>query len=377
MKKIQVSVLLMLSLQSMICSAQESQHNVKLERQAMINNAVHDFPYLTQGFDFLHRQHLEDTTFHDFLEQHISDNKDMNYDQVIIKAEKVLTDNMKDTFLKTLNSSLFTMQSLSKYNDPIFQYVMTHKDDDIVRNWLHEWSTTVDSFGNTPLHMAALNNNIEVTRILLNVDANINCQNKINNTPLHNAVWNDSTEVVHILIGSGADLNIQGNNGRTPLYIAAFNNNIKISRMLIDAKAKLDIQNNNGETALYAAVFGNYIEIAQLLIDAKANLNIENKEGETPLYLAAGYNYIEITQLLIKEGVNLNHQNKEDGNTALHMVAKKNNRKIALILINAGADVNIKNNKGETAVALAKTPEIKTVFQQITNSSQDAGCTVS
>lgn len=272
MKNIQVLAFLMLSLHSIsMYTAQESQHNVDLGRQAMIDNSVKNLTYLTQGFDFLQTQNLVDTSFHDFLKQHVSHdedgNEDMNFDQVIVYAEDVLTKNMKDTFFNTLDTAIKEDKNLSQLDDPLFLYVMKHKDTtlrDIVRLWLLEWSKVQDEDGRTPLHWTTRHNSIEIAGMLITAGADLNIQDKYGDTPLHLAAfYNNRTEVTRIL------------------NVAVFYYHIEIARMLIDACADLNIQNNDGNTPLHLAAFKDSIEIARMLIGASANLIIQDKNGRT------------------------------------------------------------------------------------------------
>ncbi len=54
----------------------------------------------------------------------------------------------------------------------------------------------------------------------------------------------------------------------------------------------------------------------------------------------------------IQKGANINLQDN-DGNTALHLAAKENNLDAVRTLLSAGADVNIKNKKGQKPVQMS------------------------
>ncbi|EAX90659.1 hypothetical protein TVAG_142030 [Trichomonas vaginalis G3] len=54
-------------------------------------------------------------------------------------------------------------------------------------------------------------------------------------------------------------------------------------------------------------------------------------------------------ELLISHGANINEKD-EDGNTALHITAWKNNKEIAKLLISHGANINEKDKYGRTTL---------------------------
>lgn len=61
----------------------------------------------------------------------------------------------------------------------------------------------------------------------------------------------------------------------------------------------------------------------------------------------------EIVELLLKQGANANLQN-EDGYTALLIAVSSGNKEIVQLLLENGADINIKNIDGKTAWSLAE-----------------------
>mmetsp|Transcript_21620 Transcript_21620/g.71579 ORF Transcript_21620/g.71579 Transcript_21620/m.71579 type:complete len:88 (+) Transcript_21620:482-745(+) len=74
--------------------------------------------------------------------------------------------------------------------------------------------------------------------------------------------------------------------------------------------------------------------------------------NQTPLHRAAGTGRSRIVELLLSEGVDVNARDKE-GNTALHLAMYEQQEESCVSLIRAGASTTIKNNEGETPLALA------------------------
>jgi ankyrin repeat protein len=77
-----------------------------------------------------------------------------------------------------------------------------------------------DKWGNTPLIIAAKNNDIENVRMLLMRHANPNHQNKNGDTALHMAVKIANQEMVQELLKYKAKVNVANHQGITPLQLA-------------------------------------------------------------------------------------------------------------------------------------------------------------
>ncbi|TLY47981.1 MAG: ankyrin repeat domain-containing protein [Gammaproteobacteria bacterium] len=81
---------------------------------------------------------------------------------------------------------------------------------------LHE----TDKLGNTPLHIAASNGNLEkvkkLIRYIINIDPSlIEAKNNFGSTPLHYATWFGQLGTVDYLVQQGADLKIKDKYGQT------------------------------------------------------------------------------------------------------------------------------------------------------------------
>ncbi len=71
------------------------------------------------------------------------------------------------------------------------------------------------------------------------------------------------------------------------------------------------------------------------------------------IFEAVKYNNVEQVKSWIAKKNKIN-QTDPDGNTPLHYAVSKNNLAIVQMLIDAGADQNIKNNNRETAIDIAQ-----------------------
>ena len=68
--------------------------------------------------------------------------------------------------------------------------------------------------------MAALGNQVEIARLLIEHGGDVNAGKPGGFTPLTKAVWKDSAAVVKLLLEAGADVTSQDDDGKTALMVA-------------------------------------------------------------------------------------------------------------------------------------------------------------
>jgi len=86
--------------------------------------------------------------------------------------------------------------------------------------------------GNTALHWAALQNFLEIARLLLASKAAVDVLNKHGTTALHLAADKNSLEMAELLLASKAAVDVQTKNGKTPIQCAQANGHQKMVALL-------------------------------------------------------------------------------------------------------------------------------------------------
>jgi ankyrin repeat protein len=107
--------------------------------------------------------------------------------------------------------------------------------------------------------------------------------------------------------------------------------------------------------ALYkAAGDGNAAQVSGLL-DSGVNVNGRTSDGSYALNRAAVENHVDVARLLLDRGADPNVQNSQ-GDTPLICAVKYAGGKAATVklLVEAGTDLSIKDDKGKTALDYAK-----------------------
>ena len=90
-----------------------------------------------------------------------------------------------------------------------------------------------DSFGNTPLHRACRDGNLQLAATLLLAGADINARNSNNDTPLHLASFNGYLDTVRLLLEwGGVEVNARDSRGDTPLGYAIRRGHSEIAALL-------------------------------------------------------------------------------------------------------------------------------------------------
>lgn len=102
----------------------------------------------------------------------------------------------------------------------------------------------------TPLQLAAMTDNLDVVRMLVDGGANIDIASPVNGIrPLHNSAVNGSTSVCEYLLKHGADMDARTDQGDTALHLAAANKHRDIVALLLSYHADHSLRNNAGFTA--------------------------------------------------------------------------------------------------------------------------------
>ncbi len=133
------------------------------------------------------------------------------------------------------------------------------------------------------------------------------------------------------------------------------------------AKPKSKVQVKAPAEDLHTAVLKGNMAALKQHIAAGSDLNVkENMGGSTPLIMATLLGKTDMAKALIDAGANLNLKNN-DGSTALHIAAFFCRPEIVKQLLAKRADKTIKNNYGSTAYAsvLAPFKEVKGVYDMM------------
>ncbi|NLJ76136.1 MAG: hypothetical protein GX325_02615 [Peptococcaceae bacterium] len=151
----------------------------------------------------------------------------------------------------------------------------------------------------------------------------------------------DPAEKIRYLVREkGMDINAQDENGMTPLIHAAFFGHLHVVKELLDLGADVNLRGKGGVTVLMAALqnVANG-DIARMLVEGGADVNAGDEQGLTPLMAAIYTDSKEMTLYLLEKGAKIDVKN-DKGWTALDLAKQKGNRQLIRILHRAGSFQN-------------------------------------
>ena len=226
----------------------------------------------------------------------------------------------------------------------------------------------VDDHGTTFLHRAAQSIHSRICEMIMHYSSHhvdINAKNHCGVTPLHMTALSNS-EACTVLLIYNADVHSATNYEYTSLQYAAKNGSCKTCKRLfripkvnykgraiynLNQKLNVNTQNYYKETALH------------LVINTR-NAVIMNSKNKWPFNMCTDC-YTKIVKFLLNMGADANLPNY-DGDTALRLAARYEMEYIVKLLLHYNAYVNITNKKDETAVNSArnnKYPHIKVLLE--------------
>ena len=215
------------------------------------------------------------------------------------------------------------MEYLFNTNKPHFNVWLTLCDIDTVPNYDAAicWFATSRKSPAAPLYYAALCGFHDLVEHLITEHLqDVNANGGYYLRPLVAALAGEHFQTADLLRHNGADADVRGRSGMTPLHSAAYPGNLEVVRKLI--------------------------EYDPACIDAR------DVDGWTPLHWASGrYNFEDgsALRLLLEHGADINVQNRV-GRTALHRASFNGALEVVRVLLEHGADVEAKNIVGETAL---------------------------
>lgn len=110
--------------------------------------------------------------------------------------------------------------------------------------------TKEKDYGETLLHIAADNNQFEITEFLLTFGVDPNIKNNVGESALHLAVFRSSKRIVNLLLSHKADPNILTDDLRSPLHYAAEFKELELIKALLLHGASPTLLDVNGFTPI-------------------------------------------------------------------------------------------------------------------------------
>ncbi|ALQ40756.1 hypothetical protein RN87_09510 [Fusobacterium hwasookii ChDC F174] len=189
-----------------------------------------------------------------------------------------------------------------------------------------------NDMGETPILSAIRGNYIEILELFIKRKLKLDLKDSDGNGPLHIAAYscNSNNEekkkkIFKLLLDTGIENDIKNDNGYTPIDILA---NQRVNPILLSIlKGEYDFDNPNSTTnltssmSLHSAILSNNYNVIKAHLEVGTDINEISEEnnnsyGLSPLGVACHILDFESVELLLKNGANPNLKNN-DGETAL------------------------------------------------------------
>ncbi|PUE63264.1 hypothetical protein B9Z45_00905 [Limnohabitans sp. 2KL-17] len=160
----------------------------------------------------------------------------------------------------------------------------------------------------------------------------------------------DDVKTVQALLQRGFDPNTVNPEGVAGLMLAVREPSLKVANLLAGwPKVKTEIRNDKDESVLMLAALKGYLPLVKKLVEHDADVN---KTGWTPLHYAASGGHVAVIELLLENSAYIDAESP-NGTTPLMMAAMYGSPEAVKVLIQAGADLTVKNQIGLSALDFA------------------------
>ncbi|XP_070608592.1 fibronectin type 3 and ankyrin repeat domains protein 1 [Erythrolamprus reginae] len=217
-------------------------------------------------------------------------------------------------------------------------------------------TTTSEPMSGEQLHRAVSRNDLEdVIIVLKGRPAVVNTLNKLGLSALMVASQKGYARLVQVLVENGADVNMKNASGKDSLMIACFAGHLNIVQYLRSQGASWLSRDFGGCTAMHWATDGGHCDVIEWMIQDGCEVDPRDSGIEwTPLFrLCALSGKTDVAIILINAGADVNVKDK-DGKTPLMVAALNNHEDLVALLLEKGADPDIKNEFGKGALEMAK-----------------------
>ena len=177
---------------------------------------------------------------------------------------------------------------------------------------------------------------------------------------LINAVLKGDAREVRKLLGRRANPNARqtDSTATTALGLAAPSGNLEIVKLLVEAGANLEDGNALKQTPLLLATLNDRADVIATLVQSGAKVDSTQYSSMTALMLATVLGHTNSMRMLLRVGADVNARASSSPDTALLYATtnamKSANLEIVQILVEAGADLFVKNGDGLNPYELAK-----------------------
>jgi ankyrin repeat protein len=215
---------------------------------------------------------------------------------------------------------------------------------------------------NQQLIAAAWDNDLRRARSLITRGADVNAKDNTVQSAYLISTSEGYLELLNLTLEHGADVDSKDSFNGTGLIRAADRGHADIAGRLIQADVEIDHINNLGWTALHEAIIlgdgsDRYVDTVRVLLAAGADLRLRSERDQTtPIQHATSRGHNQIAQVL-RAALEPDKPTKGQANRRLLAAAERGDATAASLAIRAGASLEARDERGRTPLLLAVTEE--------------------
>jgi uncharacterized protein len=215
---------------------------------------------------------------------------------------------------------------------------------------------------NQQLITAAWNNDLRRARSLIARGADVNAKDNTVQSAYLISTSEGYLELLNLTLEHGADVDSKDSFSGTGLIRAADRGHADIAGRLVQAGVEIDHINNLGWTALHEAILlgdgsDRYVDTVRVLVAAGADLRLRSQRDQTtPIQHATSRDHNQIAQVL-RAALEADKPTKGQANRRLLAAAESGDATAAALAIRADASLEARDERGRTPLLLAVTED--------------------
>jgi ankyrin repeat protein len=172
----------------------------------------------------------------------------------------------------------------------------------------------------TALHLAVAKGNAAIVAALVDAGADLEAEGDPGEArPLHLAAIVDQPDVARLLIERGAALEARDAEGRTPLMVAAAFATNDIGALLLRAGADIEAVDTLGRAPIHHAAMSGDADLILMLLARGVDVDVRSGNAQmTPLHFAAGFSDLSAILVLASHGADLDVRDRTGSNAFDH-----------------------------------------------------------
>jgi ankyrin repeat protein len=273
--------------------------------------------------------------------------------------------------IETLHGLGADLNSVDKNGDTAATIAIKNNDTEILQK-LHELGvdlnkkcTSTDLYARhhslSPLELAVRSGNIDMIRVLKDLNVDLNVLDGSEDTPMSLAVDMDKLTVIRALHELGVDFSKRDKNGFSATDHAVQNANIPALKLLKQLGADVNQRGPSGATSAFVAAENGRADSIISLKPLKADFNQANNAQQTPIFIAAKNGHEKVVKRLCTFKVDINKPD-DQGHTPVYISALHNHLQSFNELVNYGADLQVVHQNMSDLICLNSKAKDKRMF---------------